>query len=192
MLIGYARTSTRDQAAGFEVQLATLRSHGCEKIFSEQVSSRAERAQLSLALEFIREGDTFVVTKLDRLARSLKDLQDIQDVLQRKKVGLHILAMGLQTSTPTGKLLWQIVGAIAEFEREMMLERQIDGVRAAKAAGKFRGRKPTAMLQASAISKLRDAGHTADDIACELGIHRTSVYRVLRSPDPESITRRWL
>lgn len=195
MYVGYARTSTKEQLAGFDAQVAELRSKGCEKIFMEQVSSIAERKELTDAIEFVREGDTLVVTKLDRLARSLAHLQEIQAVLERKKVGLWILAMGMQTNTPTGRLLWQIVGSIAEFERAIMLDRQKDGIAAAKEAGKFLGQKPTARMRAVEIAKLRSAGMSVDDISRELGLHRTSVYRVIRSGDPEVTVKsceKWL
>lgn len=184
VLVGYARTSTKEQEAGFEAQKAELLKHGCEKIFEEQVSSFAARLELDRAIEFVRDGDTLMVTKLDRLARSLTHLQAIMAELERKKVALWILAMGLQTNTPTGKLLWRIVGSIAEFEREMMLERQIDGIAKAKREGKYLGQRPKAMIQAEQIVSLRQSGLGVIAIADQLGVHRTSVYRVLRRNDP--------
>ena len=184
VLVGYARTSTKEQEAGFEAQKAELSKHGCEKIFEEQVSSFAARLELDRAIEFVRDGDTLMVTKLDRLARSLTHLQAIMAELERKKVALWILAMGLQTNTPTGKLLWRIVGSIAEFEREMMLERQIDGIAKAKREGKYLGQRPKAMIQAEQIVSLRQSGLGVIAIADQLGVHRTSVYRVLRRNDP--------
>ena len=136
-----------------------------------------------------------MVTKLDRLARSLTHLQAIMAELERKKVALWILAMGLQTNTPTGKLLWRIVGSIAEFEREMMLERQIDGIAKAKREGKYLGQRPKAMIQAEQIVSLRQSGLGVIAIADQLGVHRTSVYRVLRRNDPRgdiAKCRAWL
>ncbi len=141
MFIGYARTSTVDQVAGFEAQLKELLSAGCEKIFREQVSSVELRTQLQAAIEFIREGDALIVTKLDRLARSVSDLMKIIHELENKKVGLRILNLGMDKSTPTGKLLLVILGGIAQFEREIMLERQREGISKAKVEGKYKGRK---------------------------------------------------
>jgi DNA invertase Pin-like site-specific DNA recombinase len=138
-LVGYARTSTTDQKAGLEAQLRDLQAIGCHRVFSEEVSSvDTSRPQLEHALDYIREGDTFVVTKLDRLARSVADLVKIRDRLQRKGVGLRILQMGgeqVDTSTPTGSLLLNLLGSIAEFERELMLERQREGIAKAKSEG---------------------------------------------------------
>ena len=128
MIVGYARTSTVEQVAGFEAQLQTLKEAGCDKLFQEQVSSVGKRAQLEAALEFVREGDVLVVTKLDRLARSVADLLGITEQLERKKVGLRILNLGMDTHTPTGKLMLTLLGGVAQFEREMMLERQREGI----------------------------------------------------------------
>jgi DNA invertase Pin-like site-specific DNA recombinase len=178
-LIGYARTSTSHQEAGLEAQIRRLEELGCDKIFNEQVSSIAERAKLNRALEYVREGDTFVVTKLDRLARSVAHLVEISRELERKGVKLKILDMGIDTGTPTGRLFLNIVGSIAQFEREVMLERQRDGIAAAKAAGKFKGRKPTAQGKAAEICRLSATGMTRPEIARRLGISERSVYRFL-------------
>src|SRR5437763_3757802 len=142
MLIGYARTSTLDQTAGFEAQLNELTHAGCEKVFSEQVSSVAPRAQLEAALEYIREGDVLVVCKLDRLARSTQHLLEIVERVKRKGAHLQILNLGMDTSTATGKLLLTMIGAIGQFE--MMLERQREGIAKARSEGKYKGRAPTA------------------------------------------------
>lgn len=181
MLIGYARTSTLDQRASIEAQVRDLTAVGCEKVFSEQVSSVdvANREQLALALDFVREGDTLAVTKLDRLARSVAHLLSIVDTLNRKGVALRILGMGIDTATPTGKLMLTVLGGIAEFEREIMLERQREGVAKAKAEGKYKGRKPTAMAQAEDVRRLKAEGMGATEIATRLGIGRASVYRAL-------------
>jgi DNA invertase Pin-like site-specific DNA recombinase len=135
--IGYARTSTIEQTAGFEAQITELEGAGCEKIFQEQVSSMAQRPKLEAALDYIRDGDTLVVCKLDRLARSTQNLLDITDRIRRKGAHLHILNLGMDTGTATGKLLLTVIGAIGQFEREIMLERQREGI--AKANGKYRG-----------------------------------------------------
>ena len=118
MKIGYARTSTVEQIAGLEAQDCELRVAGVEKVFSERVSSVAKREQLEAALDFCRKGDVLVVTKLDRLARSMTDLVAITSKLKAKGVELQVLAMALDTSTPTGKLMLNLMGSFAEFERE--------------------------------------------------------------------------
>jgi len=179
MIIGYARTSTVEQKAGYESQLVELRRAGCEKLFSEQVSSVAERVQLAAALDYVRDGDTLVVTKLDRLARSLPHLLELVERLERKGCTLRILNMGVDTGTPTGRLMLSIVGGIAQFEREMMLERQLIGIAKARAEGKYRGQYPKARRQAEAIRRLKAEGVAVDSIAGRLGLHRASVYRVL-------------
>jgi DNA invertase Pin-like site-specific DNA recombinase len=144
MIVGYARTSTTDQVAGLDAQVRDLTAAGCERIWQEHVSSVAERPELAAGLDFVREGDTFVVTKFDRLARSVTDLGGIVERLHRKGVSLRVLgALGLDTGTASGKLMMQVLSAVAEFERAIMLERQREGIAAAKAAGKYKGRKPT-------------------------------------------------
>lgn len=180
MHVGYCRTSTIEQQAGFEGQLRDLSTAGCEKIFSEQVSSiNARRAELERAIEFVREGDVVVVTRLDRLARSVADLHHIVARLEAKRVGLKILDMAIDTTTPTGRLLMNLVGSIAQFEREIMLARQREGIAKAKAENKFKGRQPTARRKASSVVSMHSAGKKPTDIAKELGIGRSSVYRIL-------------
>jgi DNA invertase Pin-like site-specific DNA recombinase len=179
MDIGYARTSTIEQEAGFEAQLRELEQCGCEKIFREQVSSVAQRLQLEAAIEFARVGDTFVVTKLDRLARSITDLLQTLHRLELKKVEVKILNLGLDTSTPTGKLILTVLGGIAQFEREMMLERQREGIDKAQKAGKYKGRKPIHEEKRAAILRLAGQGVTKVDIAKRLGVGQATVYREL-------------
>jgi DNA invertase Pin-like site-specific DNA recombinase len=181
MLIGYARTSTTDQKAGLEIQLSELAKTGVERVFSEQVSAVGQRQVLEEALDFCRDGDTFVVTKLDRLARSVMHLAQIVDRLQRKKVSLRILNLNLDTATPTGKLMINLLGSIAAFEREIMLERQRDGIAAAKQEGKYRGRAPTARRQSSDVMKLVAEGYSMSDIARRLKISRASAYRIVKA-----------
>ena len=139
MLVGYARTSTLDQAAGFDAQLRDLAALGCEKLFREQVSSVGARQQLDAAVEFCREGDTLVVTKLDRLARSVSHLGTILAALEAKGVALRIENLGVDTSTPTGKLMLNVLGGVAQFEREMMLERQRGGYREGESRRRLQG-----------------------------------------------------
>src|SRR5688572_21574244 len=156
MKVGYARTSTVEQVAGLEAQLRELQAAGCEKVFQEQVSSVGRRERLEAALEFVRDGDTLVVTRLCRLARSTAHLLQIMDALQAKGTNLQIVDLNIDTAT--GKLLLTMVGAIGAFERELMLERQREGIAKAKAAKKYRGRKPTARAKAEPIAELRKQG----------------------------------
>ncbi|QYZ68833.1 recombinase family protein [Neotabrizicola shimadae] len=179
MLIGYARTSTLDQIAGLLAQKEALTGIGCEKLFEEQTSSVGTRSALQAALEFVREGDTLMVTKLDRLARSVRHLGEIVEALERKGVGLRVLDLGLDTANATGKLMLNVLGAVAQFEREMMLERQREGIAKAKADGKYRGRKPTAQFKRAEVLCLLAAGTPKREIARVTGISERSVYRVL-------------
>ena len=179
MRVGYARTSTVEQTAGLDAQLRDLAAEGCEKIFSEQVSSVEQRQQLSALLDFIRDGDTLVVTKLDRLARSIGHLSDITKLLDAKKANLQVLAMGMDTSNATGRLMLNVIGSVAQFEREMMLERQREGIAKAKANGVYKGRKATARAKAGQVLALRQEGVGPTEIAALLGIGRASVYRML-------------
>jgi DNA invertase Pin-like site-specific DNA recombinase len=181
-LIGYCRTSTLEQVAGFEAQERELKAAGVTKLFKEQTSSVGDRLQLEAALEYAREGDVLIVTKLDRLARSVSHLGQILERLEAKGVALRILALNLDTSTPTGKLMLNMLGAVAQFEREMMLERQKEGVAKAKAEGKYKGRSPTARAKADDVRRLAAEGKTREAIAGELGIGVASVYRILAAP----------
>jgi DNA invertase Pin-like site-specific DNA recombinase len=179
MRIGYARTSTIDQVAGLDAQKRDLEAAGVKKLFKEQISSAAPRVQLEALIDFAREGDVLIVTKLDRLARSVRDLMAIVDRLAAKGVGLRILALDLDTSTATGKLMLTILGGIAEFERELMLERQREGIAKAKAEKKYKGRAPTARAKASEINALLRQNIGPKEISRRLGISRSSVYRVI-------------
>lgn len=177
-LVGYARTSTADQQAGLEAQVAELQSLGCAKVFAEHVSSvDDQRPELRAALEWCREGDTFIVTRPDRLARSVTDLLRIVEDLRARKIAIRILSLGVDTGTATGTLILQVLGAVGEFERAIMLERQRAGIAKAKAAGKYRGRAPTARAKTSEVLRLKAEGKTVAQIATETGISRASVYR---------------
>lgn len=178
MLIGYARTSTLDQKAGLEAQVDALRALGCERLYSEQVSSIAVREALREALAFCREGDSLVVTKLDRLARSVRHLGDIVEDLERRKVGLKVLALGLDTGNATGKLMLNVLGSVAQFEREMMLERQKEGIAKAKVEGKYRGRKPTGTDITAHVRILLSEGVSKRTIATMTGLSERTVYRL--------------
>lgn len=178
-LIGYARVSTIGQ--NFDSQLEQLSSAGAHKIFKEKISgAKKDRPILKELLNYVREGDTVVVTKLDRIARSTKNLLEIVDYLKEKGVEFKVLNINLDTGTPTGKLMLTMLGAIATFEREMMLERQAEGIAKAKENGRYKGRKPTARAKKPEILALSQEGYTKQAIADELGIGVASVYRVLR------------
>lgn len=182
MIVGYGRTSTVEQEAGLEAQERDLKAAGCDKLFTERVSSVAKRTQLEAALDFLRHGDTLVVTKPDRLARSVADLLSIITRLEAKGVALRVLSMGgaeVNTATPTGRLMLTMMGAVAEFERALMLERQREGIAKAKAEGKYQGRAPTAQRKAEDVRRLKAEGVRPTEIAKRLGIGRASVYRII-------------
>jgi DNA invertase Pin-like site-specific DNA recombinase len=182
VLVGYARTSTTDQRAGLEAQLRDLKATGCKKVFQEQVSSVGERAQLEAALDYVREGDTLVVTKLDRLARSARGLGELVENLERKGVALRILNFGggqVDTRGAAGRLILNVFAAFAQFELEIMKERQREGIADAKAAGRYKGRKPTARAKAADAVRLFKEGKRVSQVAQQLGIGRASVYRAL-------------
>ena len=184
MLIGIARTSTLEQKAGLEAQLSELEAYGCEKIYQEQVSSVAEREQLNAALSALRSGDKLVVTKLDRLARSVKHLGEIVETINKADASLVILDMGgtaIDTSNPTGKLILIVMSSVAQFEREMMLERQREGIAKAKAEGKYKGRKPTARAKTEMVLLAKKQGLPPTQIIRDLGISKTSYYRILEA-----------
>jgi DNA invertase Pin-like site-specific DNA recombinase len=182
VLIGYARTSTLDQLAGLQAQVRDLKAAGCRKLYQEQASSIAQRDQLDAALDYAREGDTLVVTKLDRLARSARHLSDIVDALESKGIALRILNLGgetVDTRGATGRLILNVFAAFAQFEREMMLERQREGIAKAKAEGKYKGRKPTARAKSPEAIRMFNSGKRVSEIAKALGVARASVYRAL-------------
>ena len=149
----------------------------------QQVSSVGKRQQLDAALDYVRDGDTLIVTKLDRLARSVPDLLTMVARLEGKNVGMRVLAMSgsqpLDTGTAIGKLMLAVIGAVGQFEREMMLERQREGIAKAKRDGRYKGRAPTARRKAAEITRLKDAGVTPTENAMKLVIGRASVYRML-------------
>jgi DNA invertase Pin-like site-specific DNA recombinase len=186
-LIGYARTSTADQSAGLEAQLRDLETAGCVRIFRERVSSVGERAELDRALAYLRGGDTLVVCKVDRLARSTVGLWAIVEQLEAVEEGgaaLRILNLGgetVDTKSATGKLILTIFAGFAQFEREMMLERQREGIAKAQAEGRYKGRPKSASLLASEARQMVAGGKTVTEAAKTLGIARASVYRALEA-----------
>src|SRR5262245_22778446 len=180
VLVGYARTSTVDQNAGFEAQRRDLEAAGCRKIFAEQTSSVAEREQLKAAIDYLREDDVLISTKLDRVARSMRHLLEIVEQVKQRKASLRILGMNLDTETATGRMILQVLGAVAEHERALMLERQRIGIAKAKAEGRYKGRARTAMAKAGKVEELLAAGVNPTEVARKLGIGRSSVYRAMR------------
>jgi DNA invertase Pin-like site-specific DNA recombinase len=178
MLVGYARVSSVSQSLEHQVEL--LEAAGCEKVYSEKKSgkSAADRPALQRALDQVREGDALVVTRLDRLARSVTDLHKILERLTVEGVSFRCLQQGsVDTATSTGKLTLAILGAVAEFENDIRRERQRDGIAKAKARGIYRGRKRS--IDAAAVLALKQNGMGASAIARQLGIARASVYRAL-------------
>jgi DNA invertase Pin-like site-specific DNA recombinase len=177
-LIGYARVSSTGQ--DLDVQLEALEAAGCIKVFREKQSGRSTvgREALEDALGYVREGDTLVVTRLDRLARSVGDLHNIIAKLTAKGVAFRCLAQGgVDTGTSSGKLMLGILGAVAEFETDIRKERQLEGIAKAKAAGVYKGRKPS--VPVDDVRRLHGEGMGATAIADQLGVGRASVYRAL-------------
>ncbi|KMW58436.1 putative DNA invertase [Candidatus Rhodobacter oscarellae] len=175
---GYARVSTTDQ--DLTIQREALLGAGCEVIREEKVSgtSRQGREELATLLEFLREGDTLVVTRLDRLARSLDDLSGIVRELEAKGVALKATEQPVDTGSAAGKAFFQMLGVFAEFETNLRRERQMEGIAKAKAAGVYKGRR--ASIDVDEVKRLRDEESLgATQISRKLGIARTSVYRVL-------------
>lgn len=182
MLVGYARVSSTGQS--LDVQRDQLSLAGCDKLFEEKRSGRSasDRPQLQAALEFVREGDTLVITRLDRLARSIPDLREIVDGLDAKGVTFRCLQQGaLDTTRADGRLLLNILGAFAEFEADIRKERQMEGIAKAKAEGVYQGRK--ASIDGAAVRAALEAGEKPAALAKRLGVARSSVYRLAGSAD---------
>jgi DNA invertase Pin-like site-specific DNA recombinase len=178
MLVGYARVSSSSQS--LDLQRETLSDAGCEKVFEEKRTgtSTTERQALADAIDFVRDGDTLVITRLDRLARSSVDLHNIIARLTAKGAKFRCLQQaGVDTDSGMGKLVLAILGAVAEFETDIRQERQREGIDKAKSAGVYRGRKPS--IDTAAINALRAEGVGPTDIAKRLNIGRASVYRAL-------------
>ena len=179
-IIGYARVSTTDQ--NLDLQERILKAAGCEIVRPEKASgtNRENRPELATLLQFLRKGDTLMVTRIDRLARSIRDLQNIVHDLKARGITLRATEQQVDTSTAAGKCFLDMLGVFAEFETNLRMERQLEGVAAAKAAGVYKGRKAT--LDADKIKQLRAEGMGGTAIAKQLGIGRTSVYRLLGEP----------
>jgi DNA invertase Pin-like site-specific DNA recombinase len=178
MKYGYARVSSTDQ--DLTIQETALKAAGCELIRAEKVSGtkREGRTELDLLLQFVREGDELMVTRIDRLARSIGDLQDIVRALKAKGAALRATEQPIDTTTAAGKCFLDMLGVFAEFETNLRRERQLEGIARAKAAGVYKGRK--ASVPVDEVKQMRAAGRSPTEIAEELSISRMSVYRALR------------
>jgi DNA invertase Pin-like site-specific DNA recombinase len=184
-LYGYARVSTNDQ--DFTLQEQALRAAGCEVIRAEKVTgtSRTDRTELQVLLDFLRRGDTLVVTRIDRLARSIKDLQDIVYTLKEQGVTLKATEQPIDTRSAAGKAFLDMLGVFAEFETNLRRERQIEGIAAAKSRGVYRGRKPS--VNTAEIQRLRlEDKLGATEIARRLGVGRATVYRALANCEQQA------
>ncbi len=179
MKVGYARVSSSGQS--LDVQVETLKNSGCEKIFQEKVSgtSTQGRDKLRECLDFVREGDEVVFTRVDRVARSVLDLQLIVKELTDKKVTITSTEQPISTKDATSKCFLDMLGVFAELETNLRKERQMEGIARAKTKGVYKGRKSN--INVEKIKSLKDEGMGATAIARELGIHRDSVYRLLKT-----------
>ena len=178
MLVGYARVSSSGQS--LDIQNEALADAGCEKVFAEKMSGRSakDRQQLHEAIDFVRDGDTLIVTRLDRLARSVGDLHRIIEKLETKGVAFRCINQsGVDTDSSTGKLMLAILGAVAQFENDIRRDRQMEGIAKAKAEGRYKGRP--ASIDPNEVKALKKQGMGASQIAKELRIGRASVYRAL-------------
>lgn len=181
-LIGYARVSTTDQEAGLEAQVRELHAAGCF-VAKERTSAVGARPILEALLNALQPGEVVIVTKLDRLARNVGHLCQIVERIKAKGASLRILAMGLDTGTPTGTLMLNVLGSVAQFEREIMLERQREGIAKAKAAGKYKGRKAKvdhALVRKDVNMLIDDDWRTEAAIDATAAAHSLSVRQVQR------------
>ncbi len=175
-ICGYARVSSLDQDPSLQDE--ALRAAGCEKVWTETASgtSRTGRPQLQLLLDYVRSGDTLMITRIDRLARSVGDLQDIVRKMKKKEVALKATEQAVDTSTAAGKAFFDMLGVFAGFETNLRRERQMEGIAKAKQRGVYKGRRPS--IDREEIRRLRAAGMGPTAIAKRLGIARASVYRL--------------
>jgi DNA invertase Pin-like site-specific DNA recombinase len=180
MLVGYARVSTQEQ--DLALQLDALQTAGCSRVFEEKASgAQRERLALQVALDYMRQGDTLVVWKLDRLARSLKQLIETVEEFATRGLGLRSLTEAIDTTTAGGKLVFHIFAALAEFERGVIRERTLAGLQAARARGRKGGRPPALKAKdlAAAKAMLKDPEITVLEVARRLGVAASTLYRHL-------------
>ena len=179
-LVGYARVSTTDQ--DYSIQVDALKNAGCTKIFAEKKSgtSKEDRKAFFECMEYIREGDTLVVTRIDRLTRSIRDLQNVLHDLRNKQIHLKAIEQPVDTASAAGKFFLDILGVFAEFETNLRKERQLEGIQKAKQQNKYKGRKPTARKLTDKVLELANQGFTKKVIAQQLNIGIASVFRILR------------
>ncbi|WP_215085663.1 recombinase family protein [Exiguobacterium sp. s78] len=179
--IGYARVSTLDQ--NLEMQLDELQKVGCSKIFKEKVSSVKKRTEFEKCLEYLREGDTLVVWKLDRLGRTTKKLLELIDDLKERNINLQITTLGVDTSTAAGRLFFTMMAGLAEMERELIRERTNAGLKAARSRGRLGGRKRIDQDILNRAYMMYDAKMTVEDIVNTLQISRSTFYKYLKTSD---------
>lgn len=185
--VGYSRVSTSDQDTA--AQVMRLEAAGCQRIFTETISSRVEhRPQLAACLEYLRQGDALVAVRLDRLARSTRELLEIAQGLENRGIDLVVLDQQLDTSTPAGKLMFSVLAAIAQFERDLIRERTLDGLARAKAQGKVGGRRPTiAGQRAQLVKRLAAEGQSVRQIAASIEASPSAVHRLLSKASPTAV-----
>ena len=180
MLVGYARVSSTGQ--NLDSQIEALKEIGCKKIFMEKKSgtNTKDRFELSNALDFVREGDVFVITRLDRCSRSVSDLYKILEILKNKNVSFKAINQNIDTTTSTGKLMLGMLSIIAEFENDLRSERQTEGIKRAKELGKFNKKKSLTVEQVKEIIKLQNSDMTNQMIADKYNISRSTLLRYVR------------
>ena len=179
MIFGYARVSTEDQ--NLDAQLDALKEAGAQRIFQEKKTGKSrQRPELERLLEQLREGDVIIVAKYDRLARSLRDLIDLVEIIKERKAGFRSIAEDIDTTTPTGRLIFHVFGSIAEFERERIVERTKEGLAAARKRGRIGGRPPALSDDARVeIKRMRDEDHRPiAEIARAFKVSRSTIYRI--------------
>jgi DNA invertase Pin-like site-specific DNA recombinase len=180
MLIGYARVSTNEQDTA--AQVSALKTAGCERIFREKATGgRWNRPELQRLLDHLRKGDVLVVWKLDRLSRSLRDVLTVMERIQKVKAGFRSLTEAIDTTTPAGRMMMQMIGSFAEFERAMLRERTRAGLDSARAAGRIGGRRPKLLpqQQTEVVKMVAKGKRTAADAARLFNVHPATISRLL-------------
>lgn len=180
-LIGYARVSSLEQ--NLDIQVEKLEQEGCSKIYQEKLSGvDSKRPELAKCLDYVREGDTLIITRLDRLARSVLHLNQISQLLQEKKVEFKVIDQHIDTTTSLGRLMFNILGAFAEFENEIRKERQMDGILKAKKRGvQFGGQFKLTLEEVEELKRKREDGVLIRELMAEYNLSKATVYRYLNS-----------